>query len=93
MSPIRAREALLCLALAGGLAACGGKPDPIWSQLFGYNCAPVTGAAAGAFCTTRPPGTGGADVSRYCYQTLADANCLDRPDADRKNQALGSSGY
>jgi hypothetical protein len=79
-------------ALAFALAGCGGKPDPFWSQLAGYKCGTDESAPA-AICGTRPPGEGSAEVSRYCYQTLADANCLDRPDQDRKNQALGSSGY
>jgi hypothetical protein len=87
------RTVLTPIALALALASCGGKPDPIWSQFFGFNCAASSGAASGAFCSTRAPGEGAAEVSRYCYQTLADANCLDRPDQDRKNQALGSSGY
>ena len=87
------RNSLLSLALGSALASCGGKPDPIWQQFFGYNCAASAGGAAGAFCATRAPGEGSAQVSRYCYKTLAVANCLDRPDAERKNQALGSSGY
>jgi hypothetical protein len=87
------RFVFIPIALAMALASCGGKPDPIWSQFFGFNCAASAGAASGAFCSTRAAGEGAAEVSRYCYQTLADANCLDRPDQDRKNQALGSSGY
>ncbi|MDX2144727.1 MAG: hypothetical protein SFV19_15330 [Rhodospirillaceae bacterium] len=82
----------LCAATAIALAGCGSKPDPIWSQLAGYKCG-LDENAPTAVCATRPPGEGSAEVSRYCYQTLADANCLDRPDQDRKNQALGSSGY
>ncbi|MSO98290.1 MAG: hypothetical protein EXR11_08750 [Rhodospirillaceae bacterium] len=84
---------LAWMTLAVGLSSCGGKPDPVWAQLFGYDCTTSQSSAAGAFCSTHPPGEGVAEVSRYCYQTLADANCLDRPDAERKNQALGSSGY
>jgi hypothetical protein len=77
--------------LAFSLAACGGKPDPIMAQAFGYKC---TGEDTGnPLCSIRPPGEGGAEVSRFCYGTIGDANCFDRPDPDRKNQALGSSGY
>lgn len=81
------------LALGLALSACGGKPDPIFAQLVGYQCANSEDGGALGICGTRPPGEGSAQVSRYCYATIADANCLDRPDADRKNQALGSSGY
>ncbi len=42
---------------------------------------------------TRPPGQGTERVSRYCYATIGTSNCFDRPDSDRKNQQLGSSGY
>lgn len=93
MRSILARHFLIAAVLGCTLSACGGKPDPIWSQMFGINCAATAGGASGAFCSTRPAGEGAAEVSRYCYQTIGDANCLDRPDQDRKNQALGSSGY
>ncbi|MBL8630908.1 MAG: hypothetical protein JNM81_14835 [Rhodospirillaceae bacterium] len=80
----------LC-AITLGLSACGGKPDPIMAQAFGFRC---TGEDAGnPLCSVRAPGEGGAQVSRFCYGTIGDANCFDRPDPDRKNQALGSSGY
>jgi hypothetical protein len=81
-----------CFVVSAVIAGCGGKPDPFWSQLAGYKCG-ADESAPGAICATRPPGEHTAEVSRFCYQTLADANCLDRPDQDRKNQALGSSGY
>lgn len=85
-------SALVALALA--LSGCGGRADPILAQAFGYQCANADpGTPSVGLCSTQPPGTGAAEVSRYCYATIADANCLDRPDADRKNQALGSSGY
>jgi hypothetical protein len=93
MIDARIRTLLACTTLAIGLAGCGGKPDPVWAQLIGYDCTNSTSAASGVFCSTRAPGEGVAEVSRYCYQTIGDANCLDRPDAERKNQALGSSGY
>lgn len=80
------------LVAATTLSGCGGKPDPVLAQAFGYSC----GAAENApdtLCTQRPPGNGGAEVSRFCYKSLADASCFDRPDPDRKNQQQGSSGY
>ncbi len=54
------------------------------AQAFGMRC----GTAESALCTLQPPGTGEAKTSRYCYQSLADATCFDRPDPDRKNQQL-----
>lgn len=70
-----------------GLAACGGKPDPILEQMFGLSC---NGTAA-AICSEQPPSTGEAKTSRYCYRTIGDNNCFDRPDPDRKNQEIGTS--
>lgn len=82
-------SAVLIVALA--LAGCSGKPDPILSQAFGYSC--NTADDSSGMCHLRPPGEGAAAVSRYCYGSIGDANCFDRPDPDRKNQELGSSGY
>ena len=75
------------------LFGCAGDPDTIYEQAFGYKCTRHEGSAASVLCKNRPPGEGAEQVSRYCYKSLADANCFDRPDQDRKNQALGSSGY
>lgn len=83
--------ALLSLP-ALGLSGCGGDPDRVWAQAFGYQCSNHSGAEADAVCNTRPPGEKQETVSRYCYKTLADANCFDRPDEMSKNQELGSSG-
>lgn len=85
------KRASAVLIMAMTLTGCGGKPDPVLSQAFGYSC--NTAEDGSTLCHQRPPGEGSADVSRYCYQSLADASCFDRPDPDRKNQALGSSGY
>lgn len=79
------------LILGLGLTGCGGKPDPILSQAFGYSC--NTADDNTGLCSQRPPGAGAADVSRYCYPSIGDASCFDRPDPDRKNQEQGSSGY
>ncbi|MBL8644621.1 MAG: hypothetical protein JNK21_11860 [Rhodospirillaceae bacterium] len=81
---------LLAAAALAGLSACGGKPDPIMAQMFGMPC---TGEPGNPLCSTKAPGEGGAEVSRFCYATIADANCFDRPDQDRKNEAIGSWGY
>ena len=87
------KRPLAVIFAAAMLAGCGGKPDPILSQAFGYSCGAPGSDTAMAMCSERPPGEGAAEVSRYCYKSLADASCFDRPDPDRKNQALGSSGY
>ena len=81
--------AVAALALYG----CGSEPDPIYAQAVGYHCTNEDSRTADHFCRNRPAGHGVEEVSRYCYKSLADANCFDRPDQDRKNQALGSSGY
>ncbi len=84
-----AASAVLGLSLAG----CGGNPDPIYSQAFGFQCPNHDSDAARLICQNNAPGGPTETVSRYCYQTLGDTNCFDRPDQDRKNQELGSSGY
>ena len=76
-----------------GLIGCAGDQDMIYAQAVGVQCAHAEGKIADFACVNRPPGQGTEQVSRYCYATLGTANCFDRPDPDRKNQALGSSGY
>ncbi|MGE3334532.1 MAG: hypothetical protein AB7I36_12880 [Rhodospirillaceae bacterium] len=76
----------VCLTLGG----CGGDPDPVWQQAFGYVCSNHGGRGADVTCKTRPPEP--ENVSRYCYDTLGDPNCFDQPDEISKNQELGSSG-
>lgn len=85
-TPLLAGAALLLL---GG---CGSDPDPVWRQAFGYVCPNHDGRGADAVCKTRPPGANQETVSRFCYETLGDANCFDQPDLMSKNQELGSSG-
>ncbi|MDX2222664.1 MAG: membrane lipoprotein lipid attachment site-containing protein [Rhodospirillaceae bacterium] len=87
------RRYVLTATAALMLASCNGSPDPVIRQLTGYSCGKPGSTAPSPLCATRPPGEGEAAVSRYCYQTLGDANCFDRPDPDRKNQQLGSNGY
>lgn len=67
--------------------------DRTYAQAFGYQCHNADSALGDILCKNRPAGRGQEHVSRYCYKTIGDANCFDRPDQDRKNQALGSSGY
>ncbi|MSO72068.1 MAG: hypothetical protein EXQ84_00460 [Rhodospirillaceae bacterium] len=81
------------LAVLAGLSGCAGDPDPVYAQALGIQCTRVGGALANFACNNRPPGQGQEQVSRYCYATIGSANCFDRPDPDRKNQVLGSSGY
>ena len=81
--------AITALALWG----CSTEPDRIYAQAFGYQCHNADTGVGDVLCKNRPAGRGQEHVSRYCYKTIADANCFDRPDQDRKNQALGSSGY
>lgn len=84
---------LASLAVAAlGLSGCGGDPDPVWAQAFGYVCPNHSGREADTVCKNRPPGTNQESVSRYCYATIGDANCFDRPDDMSRNQELGSSG-
>jgi hypothetical protein len=83
----------LSLILGSALAGCGGSPDPIYSQAFGFQCPHHDNDAVRLACANEAPGDGTETVSRYCYRTLGDTNCFDRPDQDRKNQELGSSGY
>jgi len=81
------------LALGAALSGCGGDPDRIYAQGIGFECRNHDNPAARAVCAQHAPGGGEEVVSRYCYRTLGDTNCFDRPDHDRKNQELGSSGY
>ena len=81
------------LAVAAGLSGCAGDADPIYAQTVGVQCSLSEHGWAGFACANHPPGSGIAQVSRYCYSTLGESNCFDRPDPDRKNQAQGFSGY
>ena len=83
----------LSLAFATILSGCGGDPDRIYAQSFGFVCSNHDNAAAHAACRDNSPGFGTETVSRFCYKTMGDPNCFDRPDQDRKNQEQGSSGY
>ena len=86
------RSVLAAVAVGAALSGCGQDPSNIYSQAFGFQCASMDTKTGKALCL-RSNQPGAAQVSRYCYKTLADANCFDRPDPDGKNQALGSAGY
>lgn len=81
------------IVAAVSLAGCAGDADTVYAQAVGLQCSQVSGTLGDLACSVRPPGRGAEHVSRYCYATLGTSNCFDRPDPDRKNQALGSSGY
>ena len=86
------RGFLAAIDLCLGLSGCGHDPSNIYDQAFGFQCNNMTSKTGRALCLkSNQPGA--AQVSRYSYKTLADANCFDRPDPDSKNQALGSAGY
>lgn len=84
------RSILLICALAT-LAACSQTSDQILYQSVGYNCHKADGEVRDWVCSNN--GDAVAQVSRYCYATLGDTNCFDRPDPDRTNQPQGSTGY
>lgn len=87
------RAGLAVLTAVAALSGCAGDQDTIYAQAIGYKCSQHEGWLSNKACMTRPPGQNAEEVSRYCYATIGVANCFDRPDQDRKNQALGSSGY
>ena len=78
--------AVRLLAVAAVASAVGGcaNPTPTFYQAFGFQCAAREGRIVDIVCN-RSSEPGAAKVSRYCYKTLADTNCFDRPDPDRKN--------
>lgn len=86
---------VLCVAVCAlALFGCGTTDtDAAWKQAFGYRCENHGGKLADHICNARPRGYHAEEVSRYCYKTLADTNCFDRPDQDRQNQQVGSSGF
>jgi hypothetical protein len=88
-----ALSGLAVLAMSACLYGCAGDPDTIYAQSVGLQCTQIEGTVGNLLCKTRPAGEGVEHVSRYCYATIGTPNCFDRPDPDRKNQALGSSGY
>lgn len=82
---------VIMAALGLGLTGCSADPDTVYRQAAHIECAHVPGVFGDLACLRRPDAI--PMVSRYCYATIGTSNCFDRPDPDRKNQALGSSGY
>lgn len=81
----------IAAALACGLLAGCADPAPAYYQAFGFQCEAKHGRVAATMCN-KSTDAGAAKVSRYCYKSLADTTCFDRPDPDAKNQPLGSPG-
>jgi hypothetical protein len=86
--PVLGAASALLLLLGG----CGGDPDPVLAQGFGFVCSNHDNPGTDVLCKNRPAGKTGEVVSRYCYETIGDANCFDTPDVMSRNQELGSSG-
>jgi hypothetical protein len=92
-----ARSATVSLTLllagtvcAGVLSGCA-DPAPTYYQAFGFRCEDKTSRVAAVMCN-KSHDPGAAEVSRYCYKSLADTTCFDRPDPDRKNAPQGTPG-
>ena len=88
------RIAILSLSDGLGLAlisGCSSSTDRMLNQAFGYNCVAADRTVGGWICSENDASV--ASLSRYCYETLAQVNCLDRPDPDRNNQPQGSTGF
>ena len=94
-----ARPSILRLLMTGAavglllasLEGCEGEHrQEALDQAFGYHCNVHHGKTANTICGKSS--VQGAQVSRYCYKSLARANCFDRPDPQNPNQ-LGSAGY
>jgi hypothetical protein len=81
----------IAVAIVAGLVAGCSDPAPAYYQAFGFQCATRHSATAATMCN-KSTDPGNAKVSRFCYKSLADTNCFDRPDPDQKNQPQGSPG-
>jgi hypothetical protein len=73
------------------LSSCSSTTDQILRQSVGYECH-NRDSSAGDFICSQNDETVATD-SRYCYNTLGDVNCFDRPDPDRNSQPNGSTGF
>ena len=83
-----------CLTAIFGLvllSACSSNTDRMLNQAFGYNCVAADSTVGGWVCSENDASV--ASVSRYCYETLGQVNCFDRPDPDRNTRPQGSTGY
>ena len=73
---------LLAIAMCvGALSACA-DPAPTYYQAFGFRCENKTSTVSAVLCN-KSNDPGAAKVSRYCYKSLADTTCFDRPDPDQ----------
>ncbi len=82
---------LLAGAVCAGLLSGCADPAPTYYQAFGFRCEKKTSTVSGVLCN-KSNDPGAAAVSRYCYKSLADTTCFDRPDPDRKNAPQGTPG-
>lgn len=73
------------------IASCGATTNTMLRQSVGYECAGADGSVGDFLCSENDEPVGQA--SRYCYRTLGEINCLDRPDPDRQNAPVGSGAY
>lgn len=73
------------------ITSCGTTTDTMLRQSVGYECSDASGSIGGFLCSENGQPVGQA--SRYCYRTLGEINCLDRPDPDRQNVPVGSAAY
>ena len=73
------------------ISGCSANSDRMLDQAFGYNCYAADSAVGGLICSDNDTPVG--QVSRYCYETLGQVNCFDRPDPDRNNRPQGSTGF
>ncbi len=84
------RIAIVCTSIAL-CSGCSANSDRMLNQAFGYNCVAADSTIGGWICSENDAPA--AQMSRYCYETLGEVNCFDRPDPDRQNRPQGTSGF
>lgn len=89
---LRSAALLSCASLSlCVLAGCSSNTDRMLDQAFGYKCEVADSTVGGWICSENDASV--ATVSRYCYETLGEVNCFDRPDPDRGSRPQGTTGY
>ena len=89
---LRSAALLFCASLSlNVLAGCSSNTDRMLNQAFGYKCEAADSTVGGWICSENDASV--ATVSRYCYETLGEVNCFDRPDPDRSSRPQGTTGY